>query len=132
MDPAPLLTAAQTTLTCPGRKRLDDAREGAPGRYENGDPVQIRLGLLRIGHVALCSANAEIYTAIGLKLKAASPLANTLLVTPANGMANSGSVPNDASFGAYTFQVLGSRLKPGCAEDSIVNGLVDLVQASGK
>ena len=76
--------------------------------------------------------NAEIYTAIGLKLKAASPLANTLLVTPANGMANSGYVPNDASFGAYTFQVLGSRLKPGCAEDSIVNGLVDLVQASGK
>ena len=47
-------------------------------------------------------------------------------------MANSGYVPNDAFFGAYTFQVLGSRLKPGCAEDSIVNGLVDLIQASGK
>jgi hypothetical protein len=41
-------------------------------------------------------------------------------------------VPNDASFGAYTFQTLGSRLKPGCAEDGIVNGLVDLIQASGK
>ena len=132
MDPAPALTAAQTTLTCPGRKRLDDAREGTPGKYEDGDPVHIRLGLLRIGNIALCSANAEIYTAIGLKLKAASPLANTLLVTLANGMANSGYVPNDASFGAYTFQVLGSRLKPGCAEDGIVNGLVDLIQASGK
>jgi neutral ceramidase len=132
MDPAPAISAAQTTITCPGRQRLDDAREGTPGKYEDGDPVHIRLGLLRIGDIALCSANAEIYTAIGLKLKAASPLANTLLVTPANGMANSGYVPNDASFGAYTFQVLGSRLKPGCAEDSIVNGLVDLVQASGK
>ena len=132
MDPAPVLSAAQTTLTCPGRKRLDNAREGTPGEYEDGDPVHIRLGLLRVGNIALCSANAEIYTAIGLKLKAASPLANTLLVTPANGMANSGYVPNDSSFGAYTFQVLGSRLKPGCAEDGIVNGLVDLIQASGR
>ena len=132
MDPAPAISAAQTTITCPGRKRLDNAREGTPGTYEDGDPVHIRLGLLRIGSIALTSANAEIYTAIGLKLKAASPLANTLLVTLANGMANSGYVPNDASFGAYTFQVLGSRLQPGCAEDSIVNGLVDMIQASGK
>jgi hypothetical protein len=132
MNPAPAITAAQTTLTCPGRKRLDDAREGTPGKYEDGDPVHIRLGLLRIGDVALCSANAEIYTAIGQKLKAASPLAHTLLVTLANGMANSGYVPNDTSFGAYSFQALGSRLKPGCAEDGIVNGLVDLIQASGK
>ena len=31
-----------------------------------------------------------------------------------------------------TFQVLGSRLKPDCAEDGTVNGLVDLIQASGK
>lgn len=132
MDPGPAISAAQTTLTCPGRKRLDDAREGTPGRYEDGDPVHIRLGLLRIGNIALCSANAEIYTAIGQRLKAASPLANTLLVTIANGRANSGYVPDDVSFGAYTFQVLGSRLKPGCAEDGIVNTLVDLIQASEK
>ncbi len=132
LDPAPALSAAQTTLTCPGRTRLDDAREGTPGRYEDGEPVHIRLGLLRIGDIALCSANAEIYTAIGLKLKSASPLAHTLLVTLANGMANSGYVPSDTAFGAYTFQVLGSRLKPGCAEDGIVNGLLGLIQASGQ
>ncbi len=132
MDADPAISAAQTTITCPGRKRLDSAREGAPGKYEDGDDVHIRLGLLRIGNIALGSANAEIYTAIGMKFKAASPLANSLLVTIANGMANSGYVPNDASFGAETFQVLGSRLKPGCAEDSIVNSLVNLVQASGK
>lgn len=129
MDPAPAISAVQTTATCPGRKRLDNAREGTPGSYEDGDPVHIRLGVLRIGNIALTTANAEIYTAIGMKLKAASPVANTLFVTIANGMANSGYVPNDASFGAYTFQVLGSRLKPGCAEDAIVNGLLDLIQS---
>jgi neutral ceramidase len=54
------------------------------------------------------------------------------VVTLANGGANSGYIPNDASFGAYTFQVLSSRLKPGCAEDAIDNGLLDLIQADEK
>jgi len=132
LNPAPAISGAQEIITCPGRRRLDTAREGTPGQYEDSDPVQIRLGVLRIGNVAVASVNAEIYSAIGAKFKAASPLANTMLVTIANGMANSGYVPNDAAFGAYTFQVLGSRLKPGCAEDSIVNGFVDMIQASGK
>lgn len=132
LDPAPAISGAQTTITCPGRKRLDNAREGTPGTYEDGEPAQIRLGVIRIGNIAIASANAEIYTAIGLKFKAASPLANTMFVTLANGRSNSGYIPNDTSFGAYTFQVLGTRLKPGCAEDGIVNGLVDLIQASGK
>ena len=132
LEAAPAIHGAQTTITCPGRRRLDNAREGTPGRYEDGEPVNIRLGVIRIGNIALASVDAEIYSAIGLQFKAASPLANTMLVTLANGMANSGYVPNDASFGAYTFQVLGSRLRPGCAEDGIVNGLVALIQASEK
>jgi hypothetical protein len=94
--------------------------------------VILRLGVIRVGDIALASANAEIYSAIGMKFKAASPMANTMFVTIANGFAGSGYVPNDAAFGANTFQVLGSRLKPGCAEDGIVNSLVDLIQASGK
>ena len=132
LDAAPAITAAQTVISCPGRRRLDNAREGTPGKYEDGDPVQLRLGLLRVGNIALTSVNAEIYTTIGLKLKAASPLADTMLVTIANGRANSGYVPNDTAFGANSFQVLGSRLKPGCAEDAIVNGLVGMIEASGK
>ena len=130
-DAAPRISGVQRMVTCPGRRRLDNAREGTPGRYEDGEPVNIRLGVLRIGDVALATVDAEIYSAIGQRFKASSPLANTMLVTIANGQANSGYIPNDAAFGAYTFQVLGSRLKPGCAEDSIVNGLLDLIQAAG-
>jgi hypothetical protein len=33
---------------------------------------------------------------------------------------------------AYTSQVLGSRLKPGCAETTILNGPLDLSQATEK
>jgi neutral ceramidase len=41
-------------------------------------------------------------------------------------------IPDDASFGAYTFQVLSSRLKPGCAETAIDGGLIDLLVANDK
>ena len=75
----------------------------------------------------VASVNAEIFTLISQRMKKQSPMANTVMVTLANGRANSGYVPNDAAFGSYTFQVLGSRLKPGCAEQGIANTLTDLV-----
>jgi neutral ceramidase len=130
LDSSPTIAAAQRTVTCPGRKRTDNAREGTPGTYENGDPVNIRLGAMRIGNIALTSVDAEVYSPIALRLKRESPMANTFMVTLANGSANSGYVPNDTAFGALTFQVLGSRLKPGCAETTIVNGLLDLITAT--
>jgi len=132
LDASPSIAAGQKMVTCPGRKRTDTGREGKPGTYVDGDPVQIRLGALRVGDIALTSVDAEIYSAIGLRLKRESPMADTLMVTLANGRADSGYVPNDTAFGALTFQVLGSQLKPGCAEDAIVNGLLDLITTTQK
>jgi len=37
-------------------------------------------------------------------------------------------VPTDDAFGCYTFQVLGSALKPGCAEAGIVSGVDGLIE----
>lgn len=132
LDPSPSIAAEQKIVTCPGRKRIDTGREGKPGTYSDGDPVEIRLGALRVGNIALTSVNAELYTAIGLRLKRESPMANTVMVTLANGRAESGYIPNDTAFGANTFQVLGSKLKPGCAETAIVNGLLDLIATTQK
>jgi hypothetical protein len=102
------------------------SREGAPDQYEDGSPVNIRVSLLTIGTTALASVNAEIYTGIGQRIKAASPMADTIVSALANGSAGSGYVPTDEAFYRYTFQVLGSRLKPGCAEGSIVKAAMDL------
>jgi neutral ceramidase len=132
METDPVISAGQDMATCPGRHRLDKVREGTPGSYEDGDPVHIRLGVLRIGDVALASVDAELYSTIGRRLKEQSPMANTVMVTLANGMANSGYIPDDASFDANTFQVLSSRLKPGCAETAIDGGLLNLVLANDK
>jgi len=118
---------AQETISCLGRQRTSTGREGEPGIYKDSDPVNIRLGMVGIGDIALTTVNAEIYTMISQRMKQHSAMANTVLVTLANGRANSGYIPDDASFGHNTFQVLGSWLKPGCAEQGIANGLDDLV-----
>ncbi len=121
------ISGGQKVVTCPGRKRTNTGREGAAGTYDDGDPVNIRLSLLKIGDIALTGVDAEIYNVIGQQIKSQSTSAKTIVATTTNGMANSGYIPNDEAFGRYTFQVLSSRLKPGCAETSIVNGLLDLM-----
>ena len=123
----PAIHGRQTMLTCAGRTRLDNAREGVPGVYEDGPDVAIRLGALEIGDIALATTDAEIYTKIGLRVKKQSPLSKTMYVTLANGRAASGYIPDDEAYGHLTFQVLGSRVKPGCAEDGIADGISQLI-----
>jgi neutral ceramidase len=128
MDTDVKIEGEQQEVTCPGRRRLDTGREGTPGKYEDSpDPVRIKIGALRIGDITLGSANAELYNMIGQQVKAGSKFHSTIMVTLTNGMANSGYVPTDDAFGRYTFQVLGSSLKPGCAEAAIVNGIDGMV-----
>jgi len=48
-----------------------------------------------------------------------------------NGGANSGYIYSDDAYSHLSFQVIGSRLKPGCAENKIVNAALDLMGKSG-
>ena len=114
------ISGAQKTVTCPGRTRTDQGREGKPGSYTDGPDVNWLVRTVGIGNVGLVGVNAELYTAIGQELKAKSPMANTVVVGLANGFSNSGYVPTDDAYGHNTFQVLGARTKPGCAEGALV------------
>ena len=122
---------ATKSVSCPGRKRLDRGRAGYPGTYEDADPVALHLSLLRIGDVVIGGVDAEIFTMIAQRFKRESPVKNTMMVTLTDGSAGSGYVPNDAAFNQYTFEVVSSRLKPGCAETAIVDGLLDLIGEVG-
>jgi hypothetical protein len=119
--------AKETTITCPGRERTNEGRGGFAGTYKDGAPVKINLGLLMIDDIAIGAVNGEVYNEIAQRLKRESPYAKTMMATLANGMANSGYIPDDASFGHYTFEVLSSRLQPGCAETSIVDGIIGMM-----
>jgi len=115
------------TVSCPGRERINSGRAGFPGEYKEAGPVEIRLGLLKLGDIVIGAVNAEVFNPIAQRLKRESPYAHTMLATLTNGSAPSGYIPNDAAFGQYTFEVLSSRLQPGCAESAIVNGILALL-----
>ncbi len=126
------IAGAQKVASCPGRDRTDRGREGMMGTYKDGEPANIRMGVLGIGDVALTTVNAEVYNPIAQRTKLQSPMANTMMVTIANGRSNTGYIPDDASFSHNTFQVLGSRLKIGCAEAAIANGLTEMISQYNK
>ena len=126
-DAAAPLYAAQKTVSCPGRERTNEGRAGFEGTYKDAAPVELRLGLLRIGEVMIGAVNAEVFNPIATRLKSESPYRATMMATLTNGSARSGYVPDDESYGKYTFEVLSSRLKPGCAESSIVSGILGLI-----
>lgn len=132
LDATARLYGNQKLVSCPGRERTDAGRAGYPGTYKDAGPIELRLSLVLIGDVALSGVDAELFSLIGQRLKKESRFARTMLCTLTNGRANSGYIPNEAAFGYNTFEVLSSKLKPGCAEDSIVEGLLDLMDEARK
>ena len=122
----------QTVLTCAGRdwQNSQGPRAGIVPVYKDGEDVKIRLGALNINDIALGTVNAEAYSFIGTEVKQKSPLRKTMFWGLANGRANSGYIPTDDAYGRETFQVIASRLKPGCAEQGIVNGVTGMIHAN--
>ena len=115
-------------LTCPARKRTDSGRAGFPGTYVDAGEVSIHLGALRIGDMYIGTVDGEVYNGIAQRLKRESPFKHTMMSTLTNGSAPTGYIPSDDAYGRNVFTVLSSRLKPGCAEAGIVNGLLDLMR----
>ncbi len=133
LQPDAKIWGGQQAFACPGRERLDaanPARENVFPGYKDGAPVNLKVGVLRIGDVNFVSVNGEVYSQIAQRLKAASPAAKTVVVTLANGSANSGYIYSDDAYSHLSFQVIGSRLKPGCAEDGIINAATSLIAAA--
>jgi hypothetical protein len=86
----------------------------------------IRVGLLMVGNIALAGVSGEVFTLIHQHLRQDSPFRNTIMVTHANG--SSGYIPNDAGFEQVSYEVTTSHLKPGCAENAIVGGFVEMMR----
>jgi hypothetical protein len=122
------IAGAQKQLSCPARRRTDTGRGGYPGTYVDAGEVSMRLGALRIGDIYIGTVDGEVYNAIALRLKRESPFKHTMMATLTNGSAPTGYIPSEDAYGRNVFTVLGSRLKPGCAEAGIVDGLVSLMR----
>lgn len=119
------ISAGQLTieLPCkPGENVMESMRQ------QHTETVPIRLSLLRFGDVALAGVSGEVVTEIGERLRAASPLAHTLLVSIANDRI--GYIADDARFDRPVHSVRGCPVVRGHAESAIVDGILALLEAS--
>jgi len=116
----------QHVVTCPGRKIEPGPLPRKEYKWEDSDPVSIRLSLLMMNDIALAGVSGEVMTMIHEHLKKRSTSSHTVMVTHANG--SSGYIPDDAAFEQVSYEITTSRLKPGCAENAIVDGFLNLMQ----
>lgn len=49
------------------------------------------------------------------------------MVTHCNG--SSGYLPDDAAYDQVSYEIVATRVKRGCAENAIVNGLLEMMNA---
>jgi len=120
------IRGAQQVVTCPGRKLQAGPVPRPDYKWDDSDPVSIRLSLLVINDMALAGVSGEVMTMINEHLKKQTPSIHTIMVTHTNG--SSGYIPDDAAFEQVSYEITTSHLKPGCAENAIVNGFLHLIE----
>jgi len=121
------LNCARKIVSVPGRRQLNGGgRAGYAGEYEDADDVQIGLSLIMLDDIPVTAVASEVYNPIAVELKEKSPYKRTMLTMLCQGTFT-GYIPDDESYGAQSFEVLGSRFKQGYAQSAIVNGALDLI-----
>lgn len=116
------LAADERIFTCPVKQGVNVM---ADMKQERVATVPIRLGLIILNQVALVGVSGEVVTNIYSHLKRSSPLNDTIMVTIANDRI--GYIADDAAYDTPIFEVNGTPAARGCAENGIVDGLVDMI-----
>ena len=111
--------------TCPGQRLDHDAYAHGQVKFDDAPPQTVHMDLLMLNDIAFAGVAAEVVTNIYLHLKQESPLANTILVSLANGRLT--YMPDDAAYDAPIFEVRATSLKRGCGEGAIVNGFTAML-----
>ena len=115
------------TLSVPGRRQLNGGgRAGYQGEYEDIGPVTIDMHLTMLDDIPVVGTSGEPYNPIAVRLKKESPYARTMLTMLCQGTFT-GYIPDDESYVAQSFEVLGSKFKQGYAESAMVNAALDMI-----
>lgn len=127
MTPNARIEAAERVFSCATPPPTPPSGAPAANALPNAPKpptMDIRLGLIKINQIAITGVSGEVYTKIYWRLKKESPLTNTIMATIANDRI--GYIAADSEYdGPYRRP----DLARGCAEDGIVNGLVDMISA---
>jgi neutral ceramidase len=119
------IRAAERVVNCPvkqGTSQMADMKQ------QQATTMPLHLGLIQLNDVALVGVSGEVVTKIYWHLKRTSPLRNTVMLTIANDRL--GYIADDAAYDMPLFEVNGSPLARGCAENAIVNNLTEMIKAN--
>ena len=117
--------AGERIVNCPvkqGTNQMADIKQ------QQATTMPLHLGLIQLNDVALTGVSAEVVTKIYWHLKKNSPLRDTVMLTIANDRL--GYIADDAAYDMPLFEVNGSPLARGCAENAIVNNLTEMIKAN--
>jgi hypothetical protein len=118
------IEAASIEVSCPGQHlHVDTVSHQIV--IEETAPVSIPLSMIRVNDIVLGGVGGDVASVIGEHFRAASPLRQSTLISMANG--GLGYLLADASYEHPGHAVMGSPLKPHCAENAIVDGLIQLI-----
>jgi hypothetical protein len=119
------IRAGERVVNCPvkqGTSQMADMKQ------QQVTTMPLHLGLIQLNDVALVGVSGEVVTKIYWHLKRTSPLRDTVMLTIANDRL--GYIADDASYDMPLFEVNGSPLARGCAENAIVNNLTEMIKGN--
>lgn len=106
-----VIKSAIKTVSLPGKPRGDTQATAA----NTTTPLVVTVGC--VGDIAFVGMGGEVFTEIGLAIKAASPFGNTFILTHCNGAA--GYLPIRSAYPEGGYEVQSSSFGPGADEQVI-------------
>jgi len=103
------IEASMMTVMANGKKPLDNRKPNQ--KLESTEKQPINLGALKVGNILFAGVSGELMTEIGMRIKAESPLKNTIIITHCNG--SSGYLCTNQSYPEGGYEVMVSRTMPG-------------------
>lgn len=103
------IEATQMTVMANGKKPLENRQPNQ--KLESNDNVQINLAALKVGNILFAGVSGELMTEIGMRIKAESPLKNTVIITHCNG--SSGYLCTNLAYPEGGYEIMVSRTMPG-------------------
>jgi neutral ceramidase len=136
------LAGFESAFECPGKTTLpfnspehvDNSADPtvAPPVFtdQDGPPVTVSMGLLRIGDLAVVEVDANVSPAVWLRLAAAAPFNKTILASLSYGPVH--YVVSDADYPLNTYEATATMAKVGHAEQGFTDAALAMMkQAMG-
>jgi hypothetical protein len=121
-----ILDIASGSATCPGQQIRIDRQTGQISA-EDKPPVIIPLSMIRLNDIVLAGVGGDVASEIGAHFKSSSPMPHSTFLSMTG--ASVGYIFADASYAHPGHGLTKSLLRQGCAEPSIIKGLLHLIEA---